>query len=83
MKVTELKASNYKQILLEFLGRLIFLKESGEEESAKMINELFKLIDSIFINGIDSMTNVETFYDDEIIIGYDSKYYSLCKQWGS
>ena len=83
MKTTELDISNYKQIILEFLTQTIFLKNSGESESVKMINDIYKLIDSIFINALDSITNVMTFYDNEIIIGYESRYYSLCRNWGS
>ena len=83
MKIEELNPLDYEKILYKHLERVIFIKSQGEKESKKIIGELFKLIDSIFINQIQSIHQVVTFYEDEIIIKYESKYYSLSKEWGS
>lgn len=83
MEIKELNVKDYKQIINSHLTRVIFIKRQGEIESKKMIRELFRLIDSIFINPIESIHQVITFYEDEIIIKYESKYYSLSKEWGS
>lgn len=83
MEIKELNVKDYKKIVYDHLDKVIYLKKQGEKESIKMVKELYRLIDSIFINQIESIHQVITFYENEIIIKYESKFYSLSIEWGS
>ena len=83
IEITELETNDYKNILLNHLSQTIYLNQIGEKESIDMFTELFKLIDSIFINNIDSIHKVESNREEEITVKYESKYYSISRLCGS
>ena len=83
IEITELETNDYKNILIKHLSQTIYLNTIGEKESIDMFTELFKLIDSIFINNIDSIHKIESNREKEISIKYESKYYSISKLCGS
>jgi len=83
MEIEELDVNNYKNEIINHLRQTIYMNKIGEKESEGMITQLFKLIDSIFINEIESINKVESFHEEEIIIQYESNYYSISKLCGS
>jgi hypothetical protein len=82
-KVKQFEASEYKLLLRNFIDKYLFDQVENENKSVDICDRLFKLIDSIFINSIDSVYIIETFYDEVFAIKYDNKYYCLNKTWGS
>lgn len=82
-KIKQIEISAYKSLLRNFIGKYLFDQEENESKSVEICDRLFKLIDSIFINSIDSVYIIETFYDEVFAIGYENKYYCLNKTWGS
>ena len=83
IEITELETKEYKTILINHLSQAIYLNKIGEKESSDMVTGLFKLIDSIFINSIDSIYKIESNREEEITVKYESKYYSISKLCGS
>ncbi|MBK7700012.1 MAG: hypothetical protein IPJ39_15430 [Saprospiraceae bacterium] len=83
IEIEELDVKNYKDEIVNHLKQTIYVNQIGEKESEGMVTELFKLIDSIFINEIESINKVKSFHEEEIIIKYESKYYSISKLCGS
>lgn len=64
---------NYKLELKKFLSEAITKNESGTVE------ELFKLIDSLFLNHISSIFKLYPLGEETISIKYQNRYYSIRK----
>ncbi len=82
-KVKEFEVSEYILHLRNFINKHLYDHAENENKSVEICDTLFKLIDSIFINPINSICIIETFYDEVFAIGYENKYYCLNKTWGS
>ena len=83
MKITTLETNNYNDLLANFISKYLFEQKKGELKSIKICNQLFKLIDSIFIKDIENIYQIKTFYDLVFAVEYDSKFYCLNKTWSS
>ncbi len=82
-KIETFDIGEYKPLMLNFLSETIYLTTPNEPESAPMILEFFKLIDSIFMFKIETLKRINTFYDDVIEIKYGNYYYQINKVWSS
>lgn len=82
-KVEKLDLLDYKMYLQNFIRANLYDEEQNEVKSIDMSKSLFKIIDSIFLNQIESIYIIETFYDNVFAIKYENKYYCLNKSWGS
>ncbi len=60
-----------------------FAKDVIPEAEEKISDELFKLIDSIFMKEIKSLKKIYNWSEEVICVGYGRKYYSLRKFRGS
>ena len=78
---TKLDKSNYNTLLINHISSALYEKEFGEEQSQVYISELFCLIDSIFIAGIDDIYSYQTHYDSCLVIKHKSQLYYLNINW--
>jgi hypothetical protein len=83
MKINPLEITEYETLLYNFISKYLFDQTENEEKSIELCHKLFKLIDSIFINDINKIFIIETFYDEVFSIEYENRYYCLSKSWGS
>lgn len=79
--LTKLDKSNYKNLLINHISSALYEKEFGEEKSQGFISELFCLIDSIFIEGIEDLYSFQTHYDSCLVIKHKGQLYYLNKNW--
>ena len=83
MKVDIIDLSKYESELYNFISKYLYDEKENEEKSIAICTQLFKLIDSIFINKISNIFHIDTFYDEVLVIEYENKFYCLSKTWVS
>lgn len=81
-KVEQIEVTDYKSRFQNFIKTNLYDENENEIKSIGMCENLFRLIDSIFINPIDSVYLIES-YEEVFVIGYENKYYCLDKYSGS
>ncbi len=77
--IKQFEITEYKLLLRNFIGKYLYDQEENESRSVEICNTLFELIDSIFINKVDSIYIIYTYFDEVFAIGYENKYYCLNK----
>lgn len=81
IKIEELPISDYKDLLIKFISDTIFVINPNEEQSQNYVNELFLLVDALFLENPVSIYRYESYYADAIVLQNNESYYYLNKIW--
>ncbi|KAB1229586.1 hypothetical protein [Chryseobacterium viscerum] len=79
--LNELAIADYKSLLKTFIMKSLHDTYDNEENSKTFSNNLFILIDSLFVYEITRIFSYKTFYDDCFVIEYQNEYYYLNQFW--
>ena len=83
-KFEQLEISKYENELMTFITEKLYYNEEKDMVKDKdLIRDFFELIDSIFIDSIEELYRIKTFYDDRFVIKYNQKFYFLNYDWTS
>lgn len=83
-KIERVELSDYQKVLTLYIKeKLISGDEKSEDENNDLCRQLFELFDCLFIDQIQSVHTLKTFYDNKIVVGYHDKFYFLNHTWNS
>lgn len=83
-KLEQLEISKYENALTSFITEKLYHNEEKDTVKDKyLIRDFFELIDSIFIDSIEELYKIKTFYDDMFVIKCNHKFYFLNYDWTS